>query len=515
MGCGASARRDDGPVALAKSQELQRLAPICARMEVLADFHRKGHLSAWEFELERQALLAEMRGQTVAPLLPDPIDLRLRQQEERLRKQEELRRRLAAFEEQMRTSPGLLPDDYFNLLDSMPLKFTREVGEQDEWRNASSGPMQNFYNSVAGRDIDALLSDGTIPLDAHRNPIGTKFDLSRDGAMEAHTVLILWFCKEGTYGKPVEALRQKGFKVVVHTAGTSTTQQMMVALLTADVLWLVSGSTYLETFGPLLESIVRFHRKGGGIFVWADNAPYFVHANRLLERLFPGEGIVMEGNDYGGKVMHLGGNGRTPGQLMRGHLIFTGLQSLFEGITVSYLSKVGPLKVLATYNDGQGYSGKACCAVADAEVYSRLQVPASQCRGRIVIDGGFTKLYDEYWFATAGTERYVKNATAWLLNMNSRLISEAVQGEAPDLRSRDVGADANGGFGHHSQQPMQEMQQTLRGTGFRPEAMPGASALPASLQRGIPQASSPGSPGMQTRRQQWRPGGAYAAGPGM
>merc|ERR1712190_610685 len=64
------------------------------------------------------------------------------------------------------------------------------------------------------------------------------------------------------------------------------------------------------------------------------------------------------------------------------------------------------------------------CAVADADVYRRCAAPYRMGRGRIVIDGGFTKLYDECWDKTAGTERYIKNASTWLLNMNSRIASE-------------------------------------------------------------------------------------------
>jgi len=129
-------------------------------------------------------------------------------------------------------------------------------------------------------------------------------------------------------------------------------------------------------------------------------------------------------------------DGLAPGQLNRHHLIMTGLSSLFEGVTISYLSRVGPLKVLATYNNGPGYAGKPYCAVADAEVYRRCSAPYEMGRGRVVVDGGFTKLYDECWNKTAGTERYVKNASAWLLNMSSRVASDIGDG----------GVSGSGGF---------------------------------------------------------------------
>lgn len=208
-------------------------------------------------------------------------------------------------------------------------------------------------------------------------------------------------------------------------------QQMMLSLLQADVVWLISGKAVTEPgFDHLLDALESFHRRGGGLFTWGDNAPFFAHANKLLERLFPGEGVYLEGNDKGSQVMFVHPDGTSPGHLSKNHLIMTGLNSLFEGVTISYLSRVGPLKVLATYNNGPGYTGKAYCAVADGEVYRRCLAPYKMGRGRIVIDGGFTKLYDDFWNKTAGTERYVLNASTWLLNMNSRIVSEEVDASA-------------------------------------------------------------------------------------
>merc|ERR1711974_338954 len=106
--------------------------------------------------------------------------------------------------------------------------------------------MQEYYNSVAGNGIDAILADRTTRLDEHRNPVGTQFDLPRDKSMQEHTLVFLWFSEEGTYGRPVEALSHKGFKVIVHNFRNSTVPQMMVSLLGADVVWLISGSNVRE-----------------------------------------------------------------------------------------------------------------------------------------------------------------------------------------------------------------------------------------------------------------------------
>lgn len=424
MGCGAQPK---DPVLQAKIAEQTRQAPLLMRMEKIVNLHREGLMSQGEFEAHRAALAAEIAGNSVGTepvsvmVAPSTVSLR----EERIRRSEAFRKRVEEMSRQMKDAPDRLPDDYYAFLESLQPKFTKEVAENDEWKHATKGPMQEYYNSTAGRTIEEILADKSTLLDSHNNPVGTQYDLPRDGTMQEHTLVLCWFADEGTYSKPVNALREKGFKVIVHNSRDSTVQQMMVSLLGADVVWLVSGKSIVETaVGQLIDALTAFHYRGGGIFVWGDNAPYFAHANLLLSSVFPHDDVYLEGNDEGGQIMRAHTDGLTPGHLTKQHLIMTGLNSLFEGVTISYLKNNGPLKILATYNHGRGYSGKPYCAVADGEVYRRCRTPYKIGRGRIVIDGGFTKLYDEHWGKTAGTGRYVLNASTWLLNMNSRILSD-------------------------------------------------------------------------------------------
>lgn len=421
MGCGAPAKAQGGGQVLeATRAEEARIAPLLLRMDEITRLHREGLTTDGEFNEIRRALLAEIAGTgSLAPSMSA-------QREARIKRAEQMRRQTFELERQMASAPDRLPNEYFNIAKSLPSKFTSEVPEQVEWRSAGTGLMQEYYNRIAGRTIDDILKDQRTTLDENRNPIGAQYDLPRDGTMQEHTLLLLWFADEGTYSMPVKALERKGFRVVVHDYKSSTVQRMMVSLLSADVVWLISGQEVSRNFGELLDALEMFHRRGGGIFLWGDNAPYFAHANQLLSTLFPGENIYLEGNDLGKQIMQAHSDGLSPGHMTRHHLIMTGLYSLYEGNTISYLARTGPLKVLATYNNGPLYSGKPYCAVADTEVYRNCKVPLANVRGRgrVVIDGGFTKLYDEYWHKTSGTERYVLNATTWLLNMNSRIVSE-------------------------------------------------------------------------------------------
>merc|ERR1712187_580690 len=132
------------------------------------------------------------------------------------------------------------------------------------------------------------------------------------------TLLICWFSTEGSYEQPVKALREPGFNVIVHVSRSSTVQQMMVSLLRADVVWLVSGKLFSEaSFEQFLDALETFHRRGGGIFVWGDNSPFFAHANQLLARLFPGDGVYLDGNDAGSQIMRAHSDGVTPGHLTK------------------------------------------------------------------------------------------------------------------------------------------------------------------------------------------------------
>jgi len=85
---------------------------------------------------------------------------------------------------------------------------------------------------------------------------------------------------------------------------------------------------------------------------------------------------------------------------------------LFEGRTVSYPSAVpDTLKVLATSTDD-----------TPVILYSNNEKLAPNA-GRVVVDCGFTKLWVQW--DSAGTERYVKNASVWLLGLDSRIATNA------------------------------------------------------------------------------------------
>ena len=79
------------------------------------------------------------------------------------------------------------------------------------------------------------------------------------------------------------------------------------------------------------------------------------------------------------------------------HPITTGLEFLYEGITIATISINSDLKPLM-------YSS----------VGNEVTAYYEKDEKRAILDGGFTRLY--YKWDTAGTARFVKNAAAWLAN---------------------------------------------------------------------------------------------------
>jgi len=137
-----------------------------------------------------------------------------------------------------------------------------------------------------------------------------------------------------------------------------------------------------------------------GVFIWADNYPFVAHANCVIQKLFETD-AKLEGNEEGDKILI---QADTPliGTFRKNHPITTGIINLYEGITISHPNKnIIGLKVIATSTE-------------DHPVI--LCSESNNKRGRVVVDCGYTKLHTEW--NTAGTGRYVSNATCWLTGLN-------------------------------------------------------------------------------------------------
>ncbi len=260
------------------------------------------------------------------------------------------------------------------------------TGYSNRARRASS-----LFTEFAGQTH--IAGAGT---DRHGNAAGTDYDLGRDGAFEGHTVHVLNLCgRECSMSRPTAALERKGFAVNERLKAGSVAE-LADWLADATQLWVISDSRGHLKAGHVA-AIEALWRRGGALYIWGDNQPYYVDANLITTTLFADAELVQTGNVMGNKVV-----GEFSGKVgFLPHLVSTGLVNLFEGITIATIN--------AEAADRHGFTpllygsaGNLVTVVRDA---------ADGC-GAFMIDTGFTRLY--YKWDDAGSARYVCNAGCFL-----------------------------------------------------------------------------------------------------
>lgn len=248
--------------------------------------------------------------------------------------------------------------------------------------------------------------------DQYGNASGNNYDLAVDGAFDGQTIVVLHlYTGEGfNFEPPKAALQEKGFSVYRYINQVPDVAELKKSLDKACQLWVISTTT--QQLSPEHVKVIKeFWDEGHGVYIWGDNDPYHADADYLAKELI---GADMSGYYMGNTVVGLKSDTNTSG-LLRDHLITTGLEYVFEGITISTIhDHKNVLTPLIWSSDGN----------VVAAVYEKDGK-------RLILDGGFTRLYCNW--DTAGTGRYVKNAAAWLVNYEH--FGEAVLGA--DLRKND------------------------------------------------------------------------------
>lgn len=268
------------------------------------------------------------------------------------------------------------------------------------------------YTETAGRnapapaavDVDEKQSDGTVrrvrkyvepTRDVHGNAQGNQYDLARDGAFEGNTIAVLHFyTNEGfDFEAPKQALKEKGFNTFRWLNKPPPAKELETSLEKANQLWVISDCYGTHLQKDHLDVIERFFNSGKGVYIWGDNDPCYGDANLVGERLL---GVKMTGNLPGDHPVGIQKDGKGTG-VVKDHLISTGVETVYEGITVATIEQNTKLTPLL-----YGSAGNLIAAAYEKD------------GKRLIFDGGFTRLY--YKWDTAGTPRYVKNAAAWLAN---------------------------------------------------------------------------------------------------
>lgn len=234
-----------------------------------------------------------------------------------------------------------------------------------------------------------------VSKDTYGNVKGSEYDLAVDGAFEGQTIVVLHlYTGEGfDFSLPKEALKQKGFSVYRYLNNPPDAKELKKSLDKACQLWVISDS-YQKMDESHFKVIKEFFDDGHGVYIWGDNDPYYADANALADYLFDGK---MTGNTWGDQTVGLQEDTDKSG-LKRSHLITTGLENVYEGITIATIQENKNLEPIL-----YGSANNVVAAVYEKD------------GKRAILDGGFTRLYVKW--ETAGTDRYVKNAAAWLVNV--------------------------------------------------------------------------------------------------
>jgi hypothetical protein len=259
---------------------------------------------------------------------------------------------------------------------------------------AENAPMERVsvpYKAKSGK-VEYREETRHVTSDTFGNAAGNKHDLAIDGAFEGQTIAVLHLYTGFDFNLPKEALKEKGFSVYRWVGNPPSPEDLRAGLAKSCQLWIISDETQ-KLNGEHLKVIKEFFNSGKGVYIWGDNEPYYADANFVAQGLFGGK---MLGNLQGDQVVGLQNDAGKKG-LLRRHLLSTGLEYIYEGVTIATIQPNDALKPLI-----HGSANNLVAAYYD------------NGGKRAILDGGFTRLYNKW--DTAGTGRYVKNAAAWLVN---------------------------------------------------------------------------------------------------
>ena len=229
--------------------------------------------------------------------------------------------------------------------------------------------------------------------DRFGNAQGSQYDLAQDGGFKGFKLVILCLYHgenilPGLRKYPIPALERKGFNVLL--LEEASPWKLEQELREACQLWVISD-TKRHLNQEHLNVIMDFYNRGGNLYLFGDNEPYYADANYLAEVFL---GTSLSGNKPGRHVIGIKTSQSSPG-ILGGHLISTGIVNFYEGSTISEVKTTSLVKPLVTSSENTTVTGMM-----------------DEGGHRILIDGGFTRLF--YKWDTAGTDRFIVNAAAWL-----------------------------------------------------------------------------------------------------
>lgn len=233
-------------------------------------------------------------------------------------------------------------------------------------------------------------------------------DLGRTDAFKEYKILIGEFSTAPQLQEVILPALQsrKGFTVLTTKSERKFAEELTEA--DYDLAWVVSGASLSDCSRVEFESAIKdFHESGGGLFVWAGEAPLVYHANLTIQQVL-GDGYQLAGSHTGAATL-LQPQGE-PGQVgFARHLITTGLRSLPQASAFSQPASLSNRMVdIAVAAPGQ-----------PTIVASATDAFPPYC-GRLVVDMGLARLADLEGGPADPTLRYLLNATCWVVGIDLR-----------------------------------------------------------------------------------------------
>lgn len=271
-----------------------------------------------------------------------------------------------------------------------------------EPRAAEVAPMAAPDLKTQGKnaDKDHLVAPKSQPQqiarDSYGNAQGAKYDLAVDGAFDGQTIVIVdyySFQYSQDFSGPKNAVKEKGFSMLRYNQAPPI-EEFSKLLEKANQFWLISSCDNTVHLSAEHQKLVKlFFEEGRGVYLWGDNDPCNADADALAKMLVDAR---VTGDLPGDQTVKISAGPGKPG-MVKDHLLSTGVETVYEGITVATVKPAGVMTPVIWGSAGN-------LVAAAYENHGR----------RLIVDGGFTRL--SYKWDTAGTGRYIKNAAAWLAN---------------------------------------------------------------------------------------------------
>jgi len=301
----------------------------------------------------------------------------------------------------------IVSDDDYDLPQNPYLQYETNQFSNVNSRNVRGLSSQSFYETHGGYTIHEVSA-----MEGFGNDSDPQFDLGKDGSFNDYSVLVGNFqtALEGHFQRnPLAALQKKGFQVTYICVNERDSYRQLIDCLVSkqhDVAWIISQGhdIAIDLKDEFINAVESFYNSNRGLMLWADNTPYLVQASYILERI---AGATLINDTPGNRVLSYG-DPKVPGEFDQEHIIFAGLNYLYEGVTICY-----PV-------DFENQESKLITLATSSNNFPCIcYIDSSEQHGRLVLDTGWTKIYDSYW-NSAGQARYVINSTVYLVDIERR-----------------------------------------------------------------------------------------------